>query len=342
MKKILVTGGAGYIGSHTVTELYKSDYEAVILDDFSNTSKIIVDGLIKIIGKKPKVYKFDYKDIHKLNELIKKENIEGIVHFAAFKSVDESIKDPIKYYENNVAGLICLLKNMQKCGVKHLVFSSSATVYGESQNLPIKETEPLKEPTSPYGATKQMGERIIKDAIKSKKGLSAVSLRYFNPIGAHESGYIGEFPLGRPANLVPFITQVAAGLRDELTVYGDDYPTKDGTCIRDYIHVLDLAKAHVNALDWLFKQKADTYDVFNIGTGDGNSVMELIKTFEQVSGVELNYKIGPRRDGDIVQSYASNTKAKSVLGWEHTKTLEDSLRDSWRWQKSLLKLQNNN
>lgn len=335
MKKILVTGGAGFIGSHTVVALCESSYEPIIVDDLSNSSHNMLRGVEKIIGKKPIFYKFDYKDPNKLKDVLANHKIDAVIHFAAFKSVDESLRSPLKYYSNNVSGLIDLLKLLSKFEINKFVFSSSATVYGESDKFPITEEQPLKEPTSAYGATKQMGERILKDSVSSDGGLSAVSLRYFNPVGAHHSGLIGELPIGRPANLVPFITQVAAGLRDKLTIYGNDYPTNDGTCIRDYIHVMDLARAHVCALDWLSNKAGGVYDVFNIGTGHGNSVMELINTFQKVNDIELNYEFGPRRPGDIVRSYASNSKARKILNWSASKSIEDSMRDAWNWQNKL-------
>lgn len=339
--KILVTGGAGYIGSHTVVELIASNYNPVIVDNFSNADKKVLTALEKITGQRIKFYEGDCTDPEFMEAVFASENdISGVIHFAAYKAVGESVQEPLKYYHNNVYSLILLLKIMQKFKVKNLVFSSSCTVYGEPDTLPVTELSPKKPAQSPYGNTKQICEEIIEDLckqeVKDNSGLKAISLRYFNPIGAHPSSLIGELPLGVPNNLVPFVTQTAAGLREQLTVFGDDYNTPDGTCIRDYIHVVDLAVAHVKALSYLKDQQDEIfYDMFNVGTGNGNSVKELIDTFEKVSGQKLNYKIGPRRSGDVEKVYANVDKVKEKLQWDARFTLEDSLRDAWNWQKQL-------
>ena len=335
MKNILVTGGAGYIGSHTVVELASAGYRPIIIDNFSNSRKSVLEGIKKITGKDIICYEQDYQDQARLAKVIKKEKIDSVIHFAAFKAVGESVEKPLKYYKNNVVGLIKLLEIMEKAGVSSLVFSSSCTVYGEPDKLPLTEKSPIKPATSPYGATKQMGETIIADATAASKKLKSISLRYFNPIGAHPSARIGELPIGRPTILVPFITQTAAGWHKKLTVNGNDYPTPDGTNIRDYIHVVDLAKAHVKALEHLSKQRTNYYDVFNIGTGKGNSVLEVIKTFEKLNRQKVPYRIGPKRAGDVISSYAATDKAKRILGWESQLTLADSLKDAWRWQQTL-------
>ncbi|MDB5170451.1 MAG: UDP-glucose 4-epimerase [Candidatus Saccharibacteria bacterium] len=335
MKTILVTGGAGFIGSHTVVELVRAGYRPIIVDDFSNSEHSVIVNLQKLLGQTITCYEQDYTYQSKLRKIIEDEKVDGIIHFAAFKQVGESVKEPLKYYTNNVSGLIGLLEMAAAYKIKHFVFSSSCTVYGEPKKLPVTEDSPLQPAESPYGATKQMGESILRDVTTASEISNAMSLRYFNPIGAHPSALIGELPRGVPANLVPFITQTAAGLREKLTVYGDDYPTDDGSCIRDYIHVVDLAKAHVSALALLENKQASYYDVVNIGTGKGSSVLELLKTFESVTGVKLNYEIGPRRKGDITSTYASVGKAAGLLGWQAEKTLEDSLVDAWRWQQTL-------
>lgn len=339
-KKILVTGGAGYIGSHTVVALAAANYTPIIIDNFSNAEKSVIAALGKIIGAPVKFYEGDCTDIQFMEQVFSFEkDIEGVIHFAAYKAVGESVQEPLKYYENNVYSLILLLKMMQQANIKNLVFSSSCTVYGEPDTLPVTEEFPKKPATSPYGNTKQICEEIIEDVCRKgikNKGLKAISLRYFNPVGAHASSLIGELPLGIPNNLVPFVTQTAAGLREKITVFGDDYNTPDGTCIRDYIHVVDLANAHVKALSYLQEQNEEIfYDIFNIGTGQGNSVMELIQTFEKVSGEKLNYEIGPRREGDVEKVYANVDKANKKLNWHVEHSLEDSLRDSWNWQKKL-------
>ncbi|GAB2485539.1 UDP-glucose 4-epimerase GalE [Algoriphagus taiwanensis] len=335
MKKILITGGAGYIGSHTAVELWAAGIEPVILDDLSNSDPKVLDRLEEITGKRFQFYSGDCSDRNLLNTISSEHQLAGVIHFAAFKAVGESTRLPLKYYRNNVSALIVLLEWMQDMKIKDLVFSSSCTVYGQPEILPVTEATPRQEAESPYGNTKKICEDILIDVVKSKGGIRVISLRYFNPVGAHPSSKIGELPLGTPNNLVPFITQTAAGIREKLTVFGDDYDTPDGSCIRDYIHVVDLADAHLRAFSYLENQPADFYEVFNVGTGQGNSVLEVIQTFEKVSGQKLNYEIGPRRPGDVVQVWADTTKINQVLGWYPKFSLEDSMRDSWNWQKSL-------
>lgn len=333
--KILVTGGTGFIGSHTVVELFESGYVPIIIDNLSNSEEWIIDRIEKITGKRPIFYKGDCNYLEFLNKVFEKEKqIDGIIHFAALKAVGESINKPLEYYKNNLLSLINILKIAKKYKVKNFVFSSSATVYGEPKGNPITENFPRQEATCPYGSTKIMCEDILRDTVKSKVNLSAIALRYFNPIGAHPSGLIGELPIGVPNNLVPYISQTAAGIREKLTIFGDNYNTPDGTCIRDFIHVVDLAKAHIATLEYLEKQDVPFYDVFNVGTGNGNSVMELVKTFEKVNNVKINYEIGERRQGDIEQCWADTKKINKVIGWKNKKTLEDSLRDTWNWQKN--------
>jgi UDP-glucose 4-epimerase len=400
LKKILVTGGAGFIGSHTVVELANAGYEPVIVDNFSNSSRSVLKNLKKILAREVACYAGDCCDRLFLEQVFTKEkNIQGAIHFAALKAVGDSVKEPLLYYRNNLDSLLVLLDVMKEYGAQLFVFSSSATVYGAADRLPVTEETPLKPAECPYGATKQMGEQIVRDAVTAGYGLKAVSLRYFNPIGAHETALIGELPIGVPKNLVPYVTQVAAGLLPELTVHGNDYSTPDGTPIRDYIHVLDLSAAHVAALKHLnetlghydtkaLKNKdtgalkdtgtlrhSDTmtlknkgaekpdvasvtvsqchsvsglsvtvsqclsapagYDVFNLGTGRGNSVMEVISTFEKATGVKLKYKIGPRRPGDIESIYADASKAEKLLGWKAKRSLSDSLKSAWEWQKNI-------
>lgn len=335
--KILVTGGAGFIGSHTVIELVNAGYEPIIIDNFDNSDKSVLQGIKKILKRPVKCYAKDCNDAKTLEKIFKKEDIKGVIHFAAYKAVGESVEKPLKYYENNVGSLITLLQTMLKCGVKNLVFSSSCTVYGQPDEIPVTEDTPRKPAASPYGNTKAMGEDILRDTIIAKEPMKIISLRYFNPIGAHPSAHIGELPNGVPSNLVPFITQTAIQKREKLTVFGNDYHTPDGTNIRDFIHVVDLAKAHVSALQLLDKQQDNYYDVFNIGTGSGNTVLELIKTFEKVNKLKLNYEIGPRRAGDVEKIYGNVEKAEKLMGWKTEKTLEESLKDAWRWEKKLMK-----
>ncbi|QKZ12104.1 UDP-glucose 4-epimerase GalE [Spirosoma sp. KUDC1026] len=334
--KILVTGGAGFIGSHTVVSLVEAGFEPVIVDDFSNSERSALDGIRAILGRNVAFYQADCNDAAAMESIFQKEQLSGVIHFAAYKAVGESTREPLKYYRNNLDSLLLLLELMPKYSVPNLVFSSSCTVYGQPEQLPVTEETPRLPAQSPYGNTKAICEDIIRDAVHAQTPLKAIALRYFNPVGAHPSAEIGELPLGVPANLVPFITQTAAGIRSSLTVYGDDYNTPDGTCIRDYIHVMDLAEAHVQALRKLSENTAESlYDVINIGTGRGETVLNIIKTFEQVTGVKLNYSIGPRRPGDVEQVYADVTKANTELEWTASRSLAESLEDAWRWQQKL-------
>ncbi|SNS26765.1 UDP-galactose 4-epimerase [Belliella buryatensis] len=335
MKNILITGGAGYIGSHTAVALINSGFEPIIIDNFSNSEKSVLKGLKNILGREVKTYEGDCNDRTLMESIFSENQISGVIHFAASKAVGESTQIPLAYYANNIGSLLVILEVMQEHGVKNLVFSSSCTVYGQPDELPVLEGTPRKEAESPYGNTKKICEDILHDYIKSKASARIISLRYFNPIGAHPSSEIGELPLGVPANLIPFVTQTAVGIREKLTVFGDDYDTKDGTCVRDYIHVLDLADAHVKSLEYLEKQSDCFIDTFNVGTGQGNTVLEVINTFEKVSERKLNYQIGPRRAGDIEKVWANTNKVNTVLGWSAQYNLEDSLRDSWNWQKRL-------
>jgi UDP-glucose 4-epimerase len=331
--KILVTGGAGFIGSHTVVELDKAGFEPVIIDNLYNSNLGVLDGIKEITGKDFPFYKIDCNDSEKVRALFEKEKFDGVIHFAAYKAVGESVEKPLNYYENNLISLLVLLRAAQEFKVPNFVFSSSCTVYGQPDAIPVTEQTPRKPANSPYGNTKAIGEDIIRDYVAAKAGVKAISLRYFNPIGAHETSLIGELPNGVPSNLVPFITQTAAGLRKSLTVFGSDYDTEDGTCIRDFIHVVDLAKAHVKALELLDEQtESDYYDVFNVGTGEGYTVLQLINTFEEVNGVKLNYSIGPRRPGDVEKIYAQSDKVNNVMKWHAEKTMADALRDAWNWQ----------
>ncbi len=336
--KVLVTGGLGFIGSHTVVELQQKGYDVVVVDNLSNSTPAVLAGIESITGQKPFFEKLDlrYKDaVQKIFEL--HPDIEGVIHFAASKAVGESVGKPLLYYENNISSLIYLLKELTNRNINNFIFSSSCTVYGEPDDLPVTEEAPIKPALSPYGNTKQIGEEIINDTVNAYAGFKAIALRYFNPIGAHPSGEIGELPRGIPQNLVPFVTQTAAGIRKELSVFGNDYPTPDGTAIRDYIHVVDLAQAHIIALERLFKNKQKSnFEVFNIGTGQGSSVMEIIKTFEKVTGVPLNYKIVDRRPGDVVAVWADTQLATNGLGWQAKLSLEDALRDAWQWQQNLV------
>lgn len=332
---ILVTGGTGYIGSHTVVELMESGFDVVIIDNLSNSSIEVLDRIEKITGKRPLFEKLDLCDKISLDQFFARYiSIEAVIHFAASKAVGESVEKPLLYYRNNLLSLINLLEGMIASGIRHLVFSSSCTVYGQPDQLPVTENSPVKPALSPYGNTKQISEEIIRDTISSNAPLRAISLRYFNPIGAHPSGLIGELPLGVPNNLVPFITQTAAGIRKELLVFGNDYSTPDGTAIRDYINVVDLSKAHVVAIQRLLnlRQKAP-YEVFNLGTGRGYSVLEIIKTFEKVTGVKINYRITGRRPGDIEKVWADTSLANHELGWKAEKTLEETLASAWKWEQ---------
>ena len=337
-RKVLVTGGAGYIGSHTVVELFQAGYTPVILDDFSNSDKKTINRINKILNTEVKCFEGDCRNEDYLEKIfLLEKDISGVIHFAASKAVGESVRKPLRYYDNNLGSLISLLKVMNKSGVNYLVFSSSCTVYGDSVDQPVRETTPVLPAESPYANTKQVCEEIIKDFTLSKESFKVLSLRYFNPIGAHPSALIGELPIGTPANLVPYISQTAAGIRKELTVFGNDYNTPDGTCLRDYIHVIDLAKAHIQALNYIFQNKSAGYDIFNCGTGRGNTVLEVIKTFEKVNNLKVNYSIGQRRPGDVEAIHSNVDKARDLMGWQSSLTLEDALRDAWNWQQSLSK-----
>ena len=333
---ILVTGGLGFIGSHTVVELQNEGFEVVIVDNLSNSSIDVLDKITKITGKQPLFEQIDLRDKQAVHQLFEKyTSINGVIHFAASKAVGESVENPLLYYENNLNSLIYLLQELQQKPEAHFIFSSSCTVYGEALQMPITENAPIQQAVSPYGNTKQIGEEIITDVTKVSN-IKAILLRYFNPIGAHPSAEIGELPMGVPQNLVPFITQTAMGLRKELSVFGNDYPTPDGTCIRDYIHVVDLAKAHVVALKRLIENKNKTnVEVFNIGTGNGNSVLEVIETFEKISGQKLPYKIVNRREGDVMQAYADTEKANTILGWKAQSTLAEALQSAWIWEQKV-------
>ncbi|MGJ1266021.1 UDP-glucose 4-epimerase GalE [Sphingobacterium spiritivorum] len=336
MSKILVTGGTGYIGSHTVVELFNAGYTPVIIDNLSNSNILILDQIEKITGSRPEFHQFDLCDADAVSEFVKKNpDISGIIHFAASKAVGESVADPLKYYHNNFFSLINLLETYRNSPV-NFVFSSSCTVYGEPDVLPVTESAPVKKATSPYGNTKQIAEEILEETAKAYENYNIIALRYFNPVGAHASALIGELPIGVPQNLLPFITQTAIGKREKLTVFGGDYDTPDGSCVRDYIHVVDLAKAHVAAIKLLEKGNPNgKYDVFNVGTGNGYTVLEAIKAFESVSGEKLNYVIGPRREGDIIKVWGDVTKSAEQLGWKAELGIEEMMSSSWKWEKYL-------
>lgn len=336
-QKILVTGGTGYIGSHTVVELINEGFETLIIDNLSNSSADVIDQIEKITGTKPGFEVFDLTDLHKLG-LFFEENpgIDAIIHFAASKAVGESVEKPLLYYRNNLVSLMNLVECQLKFDVPNIVFSSSCTVYGQPDKLPVTETTPRKDAESPYANTKRMNEDILKDSIHAYPQLKGIALRYFNPIGAHPSALIGELPLGVPQNLVPFITQTAAGLRDELKVFGNDYNTPDGSAVRDYINVVDLAKAHVVAINRLLNKKnKENFEVFNLGTGNGYSVLEIVKGFEKATGLKLNYKIVDRRTGDIEKIWADTTYANNELGWKAEAGLEETLLSAWNWEKKV-------
>jgi UDP-glucose 4-epimerase len=337
MKKILVTGGAGYIGSHTVVELVNAGYEPVVIDNFIYSDGSLIPGIEKITGQKVNFHKGDCRDRDFLRNIFKSQGpIKAVIHFAALKLVGESVEKPLEYHQNNIDSLLALLEVMREHSVTDFIFSSSCTVYGQPDRIPVNETAPFQKAESPYGATKQICERILEDV--STTVFRTISLRYFNPIGAHPSGLIGEVPLGTPNNLIPFVTQTAAGWRKELTVFGSDYNTPDGSCVRDYIHVVDLSIAHVKALSYLENQSFKKfYDAFNLGSGTGASVLEIIEKFKKVNGVNVNYKLGPRRSGDIEKIYADPQKANKVLNWETKISIEDALRHAWEWQKTLTK-----
>jgi len=338
-KKIVVTGGTGYIGSHTAVELMNEGYEVILIDNLYNSEAGVADRIGDITGKKPRLEIFDLCKRKKVNSFFKEnKNISAIIHFAAYKAVGESVNKPLEYYRNNLVSLMNLLDAMKEFNIPAMVFSSSCTVYGQPEKLPVNEEAPIQPAVSPYGNTKQIGEEIIRDTLAACKGLNAISLRYFNPIGAHPSGLIGELPRGVPENLVPFITQTAMGLRDELKVFGNDYDTPDGSCIRDYLHVVDLAKAHVIAVKRLIEGKnKKNYEVFNLGTGKGVSVLEAIKSFERVTGTKLNYRITGRRAGDIEKIWADAAYANKELGWKTVNTLDDSMKSAWEWEKKVRK-----
>ena len=336
--KILVTGGLGFIGSHTVVELQNKGFDVVIIDNLSNSSESVLKGIVAITGKEPQFEKLDLREKASVQAFFKKHNdVSSVIHFAASKAVGESVKNPLLYYENNIASLIYLLQELQEKIEAHFIFSSSCTVYGQADEMPIDENAPIKPAMSPYGNTKQIGEEIITDVAKVST-INAILLRYFNPIGSHPSAEIGELPIGVPQNLVPFITQTGIGLRKELMVYGNDYPTVDGTCIRDYIHVVDLAKAHVVALERLLENKnEDKVEIFNLGTGVGSSVLEVIASFEKVSGKPFPYKIVDRREGDVTMAYASTDKANTVLGWKTASSLDQAMESAWKWEQRVRK-----
>ncbi|MCC5916796.1 MAG: UDP-glucose 4-epimerase GalE [Cryomorphaceae bacterium] len=335
--KILVTGGLGFIGSHTTVELLQLGYDVVVVDNLSNSRISVLDAIEDICGKRPVFYELDLRDQSAIENLFENEkDIQGVIHFAAFKAVGESVEMPLAYYENNISALISLLQCMMAADIQNFIFSSSCTVYGEPSSLPISEDAPVQKAESPYGNTKKVGEEIVRDSAAVHE-LKAISLRYFNPVGAHQSSKIGELPSGIPQNLVPFVTQTAAGIRSELKVFGNDYPTPDGTAIRDYIHVVDLAKAHIKALERLIEMQADggVFETFNIGTGAGNSVLEVINAFEKTTGVKVPYSFAPRRKGDIIQIFAHTNKATDILGWKAECSLDDMMRDAWNFQQAL-------
>lgn len=334
--KILVTGGLGFIGSHTVVALQNKGFHVVIIDNLSNASIEVLESITKITGITPDFEQMDLRDKKSVQTFFEKyQDVSGVIHFAASKAVGESVENPLLYYENNLTTLVYLLQALQQKNQAHFIFSSSCTVYGQAENMPITENAPIQPALSPYGNTKQIGEEIIRDTAKVSN-INAVLLRYFNPIGAHESNQIGELPLGIPQNLVPFITQTAAGLRNELSVFGNDYPTSDGTCIRDYIHVVDLAQAHVVALERLLENKnKEKVEIFNVGTGTGSTVLQVIQAFEKVSGQKLPYKIVNRREGDVVEAFANTDRAHQILGWKAKFSLEEALASAWNWEKKI-------
>ncbi len=336
-KQILVTGGTGYIGSHTVVELQNAGYEVVIVDDLSNSEAKVADQIAEITGTKPELHIFDLADREKTLQFFKSHpNLKAIIHFAAFKAVGESVQKPLEYYRNNINSLMNILEGMKTYNVPNIVFSSSCTVYGQPDKLPVTEQTPRLPAESPYGNTKAICEDIIRDFCFTNKNINGIALRYFNPIGAHPSALIGELPVGVPNNLVPFITQTAAGLREQLSIFGDDYDTPDGTAIRDYINVVDLSKAHVVAISRLLNNKQkNNYEFFNVGTGNGYSVMELVKSFIKVTGVNLNYKLVARRAGDIEKIWADTTLANTELGWKAEKSLDETLLSAWNWEKKI-------
>lgn len=335
-KTVLVTGGTGFIGSHTSVELIKAGYDVVIIDNLYNSEKSVLEGIQGITGVRPEFEEFDLCDTERLDGFFKRHSVDAVIHFAAYKAVGESVKKPLEYYRNNLLSLLNLLGAMEKFGIPSLVFSSSCTVYGQPDKLPVTENSPVKPALTPYGKTKQISEDIICETMNVKPALRAIALRYFNPIGAHPSALIGELPRGVPENLVPFITQTAIGLREGLKVFGNDYNTPDGSCVRDYLHVVDLAKAHVVAVKRLIEgQNENNYEVFNLGTGVGVSVFEAIKSFEKVSGVKLKYTVAGRREGDIEKIWADPSFANKVLGWKTESSLDEAMETAWRWEKRI-------
>lgn len=336
-RRVLVTGGAGYVGAHTAFELVEAGFEPVVIDNLSRSDKSLLEGLQQLTGNALDFYQGDCADEAFMSEVFGREpSLAGVIHFAAFKSVGESVKNPILYYENNVGSLVNLLDTMRMAGVNNLIFSSSCTVYGEPDQVPVTETTPFKRAESPYGASKQMCERILEDFALSDRVFNAVSLRYFNPIGAHPSSLLGELPIGEPNNLVPYLTQTAIGKRQKLVIYGGDYETPDGTCIRDFIDIRDLAKGHVCALGRLLGGKMkNNYEVFNLGTGRGVSVLQLVRQFIEATGVQVPFEIGPRREGDVVRTFADASKAEKELGWRAISTLEETLLHAWNWEKRI-------
>lgn len=336
-KKILVTGGLGYIGSHVVVELQNEGFQVIVIDNLSNSSMDVLDKIIEITGITPLFEKIDLRDKNMVSDFFKRHSdIYGVIHFAASKAVGESTNNPLKYYENNISPLVYILQQLEKIKDQNFIFSSSCTVYGQVDKSPITEDTLLKKAESPYGNTKKIGEQIIEDTCKINNNLNAISLRYFNPIGAHSSAKIGELPIGTPQNLVPFVTQTGIGIREELSIFGKDYPTPDGTCIRDYIHVVDLAKAHVIAMKRIIlKDNSDNYEVFNLGTGKGSSVLEVVNAFEEISGIKLNYMFTERRAGDIVAAFADTQKANKILGWKSELSLNEAMLSAWEWEKKI-------
>ncbi|MFM6934639.1 MAG: UDP-glucose 4-epimerase GalE [Flavobacteriales bacterium] len=335
-KYILVTGGAGYIGSHTVVALVEEGYTPVIVDDFRNATDVVIKGLEEIIGFTPIVHRLDVCQLKDLRTLFEQYSFQGIIHFAAYKAVGESVEKPLQYYQNNLVGLMNVLALMEEFQVENFVFSSSCTVYGEPKDIKeVQEETPKSLPESPYGYTKWIGEQIIHDFFRSAPDFHLINLRYFNPVGAHSSAKIGEYPLGKPNNLLPFVTQTAIGKQACLTVFGNDYPTRDGSCVRDYIHVMDLAEAHVKAIQFLEKQEKGCLEAINIGTGTGTTVLEVIHVFEVVSGQALNYQIGPRRTGDVIEIFANADKAQKLLNWKSGRSIHDAVRDAWNWELAL-------
>ena len=337
---ILVTGGLGFIGSHTVVALLEKGHHLLIVDDLSNSSVGVLDGIETASGIRPTFIKLNLQNGAAVAEMFQQHRITGIIHFAAYKAVGESVQKPVAYYQNNLGSMLNLLAEVEKAASPiPFIFSSSCTVYGETTKLPITENAKVQPAMSPYGNTKQIGEEILVDTVNAIEGFRVISLRYFNPIGAHPSIAIGELPLGKPQNLVPFITQTAAGLYPKLTVFGNEYPTSDGTNVRDYIHVVDLAEAHVVALERILESKStEAYEVFNLGTGKGSSVLEVIQSFERVSGQKLTYEIGERRKGDVIAAYADTTKANTVLGWKTKRSLDEAVASAWKWEQKVRNL----